>query len=87
MYTVPRAGQMGFHQRLEYNKRILAILNANENNITPKGGFMHFGVLKGDYIIVRGSVPGAIKRLVKLRYAIRPKVEKVVEPKIVDIVV
>ena len=24
MYTVPRAGQMGFHQRIEYNKRILA---------------------------------------------------------------
>lgn len=87
MYTVPRAGQRGFHQRLEYNKRILAIFNANEKDITPKGGFMHFGVLKGDYIIVRGSIPGAIKRLIKIRYAIRPKVKKIVEPKIVEIVV
>ncbi len=86
MYTVPRAGQMGFHQRLEYNKRILAIFNTNEKDITPKGGFMHFGVLRGDYIIVRGSIPGAIKRLVKIRYAIRPKVKKIVEPKIVEIV-
>lgn len=87
MYTVPRAGQRGFHQRLEYNKRILAMFNANEKDITPKGGFMHFGVLKGDYIIVRGSIPGAIKRLIKIRYAIRPKVKKIVEPKIVEIVV
>ncbi len=86
MYTVPRAGQMGFHQRIEYNKRILAISNSDDNNITPKGGFLHFGILRGDYIIVRGSVAGAIKRLVKLRYAIRPKVKKIVEPKILEVV-
>lgn len=86
MYTVPRAGQRGFHQRLEYNKRILMIASADEQNITPKGGFMHFGILKGDYIVVRGSIAGAIKRLVKLRYAIRPKVKKVVEPKLVEVI-
>ncbi|GBC73187.1 50S ribosomal protein L3 [archaeon HR04] len=86
MYTVPRAGQRGFHQRLEYNKRILMIASADEQNITPKGGFMHFGILKGDYIVVRGSIAGAIKRLVKLRYAIRPKVKKVIEPKIVEVI-
>ncbi len=86
MYTVPRAGQMGFHQRTEYNKRILAVYNSDDNNITPKGGFLHFGILRGDYIIVRGSVAGAIKRLVKLRYAIRPKVKKIVEPKILEVV-
>lgn len=86
MYTVPRAGQRGFHQRLEYNKRILMIASADENDLTPKGGFLHFGILRGDYIVVRGSVPGTIKRLIKLRYAIRPKVKKVVEPKIVEVV-
>ncbi|MCS6768134.1 MAG: 50S ribosomal protein L3 [Candidatus Nitrosocaldus sp.] len=86
MYTVPRAGQRGLHQRLEYNKRILMIASTDESNITPKGGFMHFGVLRGDYIVVRGSVAGAVKRLIKLRYAIRPKVKKIVEPKIVEVV-
>ncbi|MEM4705865.1 MAG: 50S ribosomal protein L3, partial [Candidatus Nitrosocaldus sp.] len=86
MYTVPRAGQRGFHQRLEYNKRILMVASADEKDITPKGGFMHFGILKGDYIVLRGSIPGAIKRLVKLRYAIRPKVKKVVEPKIMEVI-
>ncbi|MCS7141088.1 MAG: 50S ribosomal protein L3 [Candidatus Nitrosocaldus sp.] len=86
MYTVPRAGQRGLHQRLEYNKRILMIASTDESDITPKGGFMHFGVLRGDYIVVRGSVAGAVKRLIKLRYAIRPKVKKIVEPKIVEVV-
>ena len=28
MYTVPRAGQTGFHQRIEYNKRIMVMSNS-----------------------------------------------------------
>ncbi len=86
MYTVPRAGQMGFHQRIEYNKRILSISNPQENNITPSGGFMHYGVLRSDYIIVKGSIPGTIKRLVKMRYAIRSH-EKAIAPNIIEVVV
>jgi large subunit ribosomal protein L3 len=88
MYTVARAGQRGFHQRVEYNKRILVIGNATEKeqSITPPGGFLHYGVVNGDYIIVRGSVPGTTKRLIKLRYPIRAKTEKIVEPKIIEVV-
>jgi large subunit ribosomal protein L3 len=89
MYTVPRAGQRGLHQRLEYNKRILFVGNTEdkEQNVERVGGFDHFGVLKGDYAVLKGSVPGAIKRLVKIRYPIRSKVTKIVEPKIVEVVV
>ena len=35
MYTVPRAGQMGFHQRVEYDKRIM-IMDNTENNEMSK---------------------------------------------------
>lgn len=88
MYTVPRAGQRGFHQRVEYNKRILTIGNASEKdqNITPAGGLLHYGLLRGDYVIVKGSVPGTVKRLIKLRRAARSRVAKAVEPKIVEVV-
>lgn len=71
MYTVPRAGQMGFHQRTEYNKRILKIGSDGEG-ATPKGGFTRYGVVKSDYIMLRGSVPGPMKRLIKIRYPARP---------------
>ncbi|MEM0049598.1 MAG: 50S ribosomal protein L3 [Candidatus Bathyarchaeia archaeon] len=71
IYTVPRAGQMGYHQRTEYNKRILKI-GKDGKEITPKGGFLHYGLVKGTYIILSGSVPGAAKRLIKLRYPARP---------------
>lgn len=89
MYTVARQGQRGFHQRIEYNKRILIIGNASDGGleINPKGGFKHFGLLKGDYVVVRGSIPGVPKRLVKLRNPIRERSVKNVEPKIVEVVV
>jgi large subunit ribosomal protein L3 len=90
MYTVARQGQRGFHQRTEYNKRILIMSNTEkdaENSINPSGGFKHFGLVKGDYIVVRGSVPGVPKRLVKMRQPIRSVSKKVVEPKVVELVV
>jgi large subunit ribosomal protein L3 len=86
MYTVARQGQRGLHQRMEYNKRIMIIGNAAEKEQNITAGFLHYGVLRGDYIVIRGSVPGTAKRLIKLRYPIRAKTEKVVEPKIIEVV-
>lgn len=89
-YTVPRQGQRGFHQRTEYNKRILIISNSEKDNdfkINPDGGFEHFGMIKNDYIIVKGSVPGVPRRLVKLRFPIRTVGKKIVEPKVVEVLI
>ena len=70
-YTVPRAGQMGYHQRTEYNKRILKIGERGEE-ISPSGGFIRYGLVRGDYLLLKGSVPSPLKRLITLRYPIRP---------------
>ncbi|HEV8406204.1 MAG TPA: 50S ribosomal protein L3 [Nitrososphaera sp.] len=89
MYTVARQGQRGFHQRTEYNKRILVMSNTEkdgQNSINPSGGFKHFGLVKGDYMIVRGSVPGVPKRLIKMRRPIRNISKKVLEPKVLEVV-
>lgn len=72
MYTVPRAGQMGFHQRTEYNKRLLRI-GEKSDDITPAGGFPHYGVLQSDFLLLDGSIPGSSRRLVRLRMPNRPK--------------
>jgi len=69
-YTVPQAGQMGYHTRTEFNKMIIKI-GADGREITPKSGFPHYGIVKNEYVLVRGSVPGPAKRLVKLRVAVR----------------
>ena len=70
MSTVPRAGQMGFAQRVEYNKRIMKI-GSDGSEVTPQGGFLRYGSVGGDYLLIRGSVPGPSKRLVKLRSPVR----------------
>jgi large subunit ribosomal protein L3 len=89
-YTVARQGQRGFHQRTEYNKRILMISNTEkdgENFINPPGGFKHFGLVKGDYLVIKGSVPGVPKRLIKLRPSIRSYQRKIIEPKVLEVIV
>lgn len=76
MWTVPTSGQMGYHQRTEYNKKILKIGDKGEE-ITPNGGFLKYGIIKGEYIIIKGSIPGPQKRMIRLRPAIRPPKTKV----------
>jgi large subunit ribosomal protein L3 len=77
--TVPQAGQMGYHQRTEYNKRVLKI-GENGDDISPAGGFPHYGIIRNSYILLHGSIPGPVKRLISMRDAIRyqrgVKVEK-----------
>jgi large subunit ribosomal protein L3 len=70
LYTAPQSGQHGFHRRTEYNKRILKIGEKPEE-INPKGGFVNYGLIKGDYILLKGTVPGPKKRFLMLRPTIR----------------
>ena len=73
MWTVAQAGQMGYHKRTEFNKKILKIASADEvDQINPDGGFVKYGLVKNDYVLVKGSLPGPSKRLVILRQPIRP---------------
>ena len=77
--TVPQGGQIGFHQRTELNKRVLKIGDKGEE-ITPKGGFLHYGVVKNGYMLVHGTVPGPSKRIVRLREPVRAGGVKLTEP-------
>jgi len=71
-YSTPRSGQMGYFQRTEYNKRILKI-GSDGNEVSPKGGFVRYGPVKGTYVLLNGSIPGPAKRLIRLRYPARPR--------------
>jgi large subunit ribosomal protein L3 len=71
MYTVARAGQHGFHQRTETGKRIISISNPKDAPIAQQGGFMHFGEVKTDYALLRGTVPGTPRRVVVVRHPVR----------------
>ncbi|WFD25771.1 60S ribosomal protein L3 [Malassezia nana] len=79
MFTVARSGQDGYHHRTELNKKIYRIGNGadkasaatefdtTQKSITPMGGFPHYGVVKNDFIMIKGSCPGVKKRVLTIR--------------------
>lgn len=46
--------------------------DAVEKNITPIGGFPHYGVVDEDFVLIKGGVIGARKRPLVLRKSIFP---------------
>ncbi len=78
---VPQPGQTGFHRRTEYNKRILRI-GDNGYEVTPAGGFLHYGVVRSTYVMLAGSIPGTPKRPIVMRHPVRPQWTPEAPPKI-----
>ena len=68
--TIPQAGQLGFFSRCELNKRLLKIAKPEE--IKMKGGMLRYGNVKGDALVIEGSIPGPTKQLIRMRLPIRP---------------
>jgi len=78
-FSVPRAGQNGYHHRTEINKKIYRIgkkddkksastdFDITQKKITPLGGFPHYGVIRNDWIMIKGCCPGVRKRPITLR--------------------
>jgi len=70
-HTVPLPGQHGFHERTEWNKWILKV-SSNKDEINPKSGFRTYGIVKSDFLLVKGSIQGPKTRLITLVRSIRP---------------
>jgi large subunit ribosomal protein L3e len=87
-WTVPRAGQNGYHHRTELNKKIYRIgdgklatnattdFDLTEKKITPVGGFPHYGVVDEDWIMLKGCVVGPKKRVLTLRKSLFPQTSR-----------
>ena len=71
MPRVAFAGQTGYHARTEYNKLVMKISD-NPEEVNPRGGFINYGEVKNDFLIVKGSVLGPKKRLIRFNKALRP---------------
>jgi len=84
-WTVARRGQLGYHSRTEINKKIYRVgagaiggatnnamceADAVEKNITPLGGFPHYGVVNEDFLLIKGGVIGTRKRPLVIRKSI-----------------
>jgi len=87
-WSVPRAGQYGYYHRTEINKKIYRIGKAGANNtattatdltekkITPMGGFPHYGIVKEDFLMLKGGIIGSKKRVITLRKSMVPQTSR-----------
>ncbi|ORX33605.1 putative large subunit ribosomal protein L3 [Kockovaella imperatae] len=83
MFSVARAGQDGYHHRTSMNHKIYKICDGSaegsggtefdisKKTINPMGGWPHYGLIRGDCIVLKGGVPGPKKRVITLRKALR----------------
>lgn len=81
-WTVARAGNEGYFHRTHLNQKVYrvgsgAVRGINNNastetdahikNITPLGGFPHYGEVNEDFLLLRGCVMGPKKREITIR--------------------
>jgi large subunit ribosomal protein L3 len=78
--TVPQQGQTGYHQRTELNKRLIAL--GDGPDATPDGGFVNYGEVDGPYALIKGSLPGPNKRVLRFRPAVRPTETPRLDPEV-----
>lgn len=85
-FQVPRSGQNGYGHRTEINKKIYRLgkkeeiekscqteQDLTEKGPTPMGGFSRYGEVNEDWIMVKGTVVGARKRIITLRKSLLPQ--------------
>jgi len=93
-YSVPRAGQRGYHHRTEVNKKIYRIgkgsdqksgateYDNTQKSITPLGGFSQYGIVKEDFLMLKGAVMGPRKRVITLRKSLFAQTSRIALEKI-----
>ena len=78
--TVPQQGQTGYHQRTELNKRLIDFGEGDDASVD--GGFVNYGEIDGPYALIKGSLPGPNKRLLRFRPALRPNDQPRLDPEV-----
>jgi len=95
-FQVPRSGQKGYGHRTEINKKIYRIgknikedphgamteNDLTEKSITPVGGFVRYGIVTQDWVMVKGCVMGSRKRIITIRKSLLPQVSRKATEKI-----
>merc|ERR1711865_67426 len=81
-WTVGRVGNLGYYHRTQLNQKIYKVgagamggvdnnasteYDPHTKNITPLGGFPHYGIVNDDFLLLKGAVMGPRKRQITIR--------------------
>merc|ERR1712166_1236100 len=87
-WTVARTGNLGYYHRTHINNKIYRVgqgavrgitnnasteADAHTKNITPIGGFPHYGIVNEDFLLIKGGICGPRKRQVTIRKSLLPQ--------------
>ena len=87
-WTVGRVGNLGYYHRTQLNQKIYKVgagamggvdnnasteYDPHTKNITPLGGFPHYGIVNDDFLLLKGAVMGPRKRVVTIRKTMLPQ--------------
>jgi large subunit ribosomal protein L3 len=72
LYRVAHPGQMGYHLRTEFNKQVMKV-GIKPEEVNPKGGWPHYGLVKSTFVLIKGSVAGPQKRAIILTKPMRTR--------------
>jgi large subunit ribosomal protein L3e len=88
-WTVARSGAMGMNHRTEMNKKVYRLgvkgeashsgtteYDVTEKEVTPMGGFPHYGLVREDFVMIKGACPGTKKRVITLRKSLFPQTSR-----------
>merc|ERR1712232_922084 len=81
IYRIGKAAR-GADGRQEVFDNATTEFDLTKKNITPMGGFPHYGVVNEDYVMIKGSCMGPKKRVITLRKAIMPQTRRWQQEKI-----
>jgi large subunit ribosomal protein L3 len=58
--------------RKDRAQQMVLMIGDKPADVNPKGGLIHYGVVKNPFILLKGDVVGPVKRIVRMMPAIRP---------------
>lgn len=71
-FRTPMSGQLGMFSRVTLNLKIMGSGSIAEKDINKGTGFKNYGKIKSNYIFIRGSIQGTVKRQVLITPSFRP---------------
>jgi len=76
VYKIGKAIRSDEKDKKEINFNATTQADGTQKVITPIGGFPHYGEVNEDYVMVKGSIAGAKKRVITLRKSLLPQTSR-----------
>jgi len=76
VYKIGKAIRSEEKDKKEINYNATTQADGTQKVITPMGGFPHYGEVNEDYIMLKGSIAGAKKRVITLRKSLLPQTSR-----------